>query len=352
MSIKSPSLATIAIAGLFLLGAGATGRAQTTVTTDPVGFHTLTINPGYQTVGLPLVRTAVTVSSIASNTGSVITLSSSATNVGSLLQSGSAYYVEVVSGTDNSYVGDRFDVDFNSTVASANNTVTINTSSANNTIPGTLPNLAGWNVVLRPHMTIGYVFGSQGTSQLQGSTVVSNADQVQIYNTTSGGFDTYFLLASGTIQQWRKVGGGSTVYDNQPIPPGTGLFLNRAGTSTVSVTVVGGVRVSGYGAQPIGAGYNLISEEFPVDRSPASRGFTVANGFTGSTVVSNADQIQVWNGTGFDTYYLLVSGTIQQWRKVGGGTTDYMNTNIFGFDKSVFVKSNKANLSYASSKPF
>jgi uncharacterized protein (TIGR02597 family) len=54
---------------------------------------------------------------------------------------------------------------------------------------------------------------------------------------------------------------------------------------------------------------------------------------------SNADQILLYNGTSYDTYYYSNAGGLigNGWRKVGGGSTDQANTTIYP-DEGVIVK--------------
>src|SRR5262245_26695431 len=96
----------LAISASFLMTNS--GFAQT-ATTDPVGFISITINPGSRTVGLPLVRPSIGAGAVQSSTATVVTGTSATVNYGSLLSATTAYYLEITAGSANSYIGDRFD---------------------------------------------------------------------------------------------------------------------------------------------------------------------------------------------------------------------------------------------------
>jgi hypothetical protein len=310
-----------------------------TATTDPVGFTKFSFPTGRKAVGVNLMNSQTISDTVASNTASSITLSGTS-NAGSLLSAGAAYYVEVVAGSSSTYVGDRMDVDTAATITAANNTLVLSATGEGNTF-GTLAadTLSGYRIVVRKHVTIGQVFGTKGNTPMQGGTSSSAADQILFYR--NGAFETYYLLRNptGTIEQWVKVGGGSASCDNTVIYPGTGLIVNRVGASQADVTFVGGVRTNAL-AKPLTAGYNLVSNGFPVDQTPAARLMTAANGFTGSTSSGTADRVLLLQASGsFDTYYLLrnASGSIEQWTKVGGGSTNYSSATLFGWAGAALI---------------
>lgn len=327
---------------------------QTTVTTDPVGYHTITISPGTQTLGLPLLRPVAAAGGIQSNTATVITASGTA-NIGALLVSGTPYYLEVT-GTGTNYPGERFDVNVDATITSATNTITINGTSSNNTIAGNLPDLSGNNFVIRPHHTLGSVFGTKANPVLTGSSDSSKADQVQLFNTATQGFDIYYFYQTPTLskQEWRAIGSSGTC-NNVVIPPGTGVFVLRRDTTPVTITMQGDVRTTSYHAQPLSSGFNFVAEAYPVDRSPSGTGIEsrnlTAGSATGSSDPQAADQVHVWNGAGFDVYYYYKTVTKQQWRKLGN-QTDFSASKIFTFDKGAFIKRINSDAVYAEPKPF
>lgn len=310
-----------------------------TATTTPVGFTKFSFPTGRKAVGVNLLNPALVTAQVSANSTTALTLSG-ISNVGSLLATGTSYYVEIVGGTSSTYVGDRVDVDTTATIAASNGTVVLTSTGEGNTIGALSADLlVGYRVVLRKHVTIGQVFGTKGNTPMQGAASSSAADQILFYR--NGSFETYYLLrnGTGTVEQWVKVGGGSTNCDNTVIYPGTGVIVNRVGATTAEVTVIGDVRSNSL-AKPLVAGYNLVANGFPVDESPASRLMTYANGFTGSTSSTSADRILTIQPSGsFETYYLLRNGTgtVEQWTKVGGGSTNHNTTALFNWDGATLI---------------
>lgn len=319
-------------------------------TTEPVGFHTLTINPGLRTVGLPLVRTEVGRGAVASSSPSVITTSATTTNFGQLLNAANAYYLEITDGTQAARIGERYEIDVAATINSGNHTLTVATTSPHNTSPLVLADLSGAKFVIRPHLTLGFVFGIKGSTPMAGATVPTQSDQLIFWcpalNDGSGGYETYFLYRSplGDVEEWRKADGGNANYDHRIIPPGEGFLINRYGGTQVSIVVTGAVRMTPSFVQNLEQGLNLVSGGYPTNASPVERGYTVAQGWTGAKTATNADQVEVWNaggngGTGgFEPYFLLQAGNVEQWRKAGGGLTDFATTRIFQNDEAYFVR--------------
>jgi len=314
-----------------------------TAYSPPVGGAQITIAPGTQFVGMPLANQAVAYGLVSGNTSTVLTLNNASNNVGALLSASTTYYVELTAGPDSLFVGDRFEVDVATTIANANNTLAIVAGSNANTL-SSLPTgslLNGYTVTVRPHVTLGQLFGTFSNQLMHGATVTSAADQVLFFNSQSQAFQTYYFLrnASGTVAQWTLVGGGSTNRDSTTIPPGVGVGVIRNTSGSVTLTWMGEVRRNAF-VMPLVVGYNLVSQPLPINSTPVQNLLTYANGFTGATVASSADQIEVFTSGAFQTYYLLrnASGSIEQWTLIGGGSTNHNNTTLLNGFGSVLLK--------------
>ncbi|MEZ5414238.1 MAG: hypothetical protein R3F03_07980 [Opitutaceae bacterium] len=315
-------------------------QAATVSYSPPVGGARITFEPGTRFTGMPFLNPAVHQGTVSSNNGGAVTLSDAEANIGAKLSSGTAYYLEIISGPDVTYIGDRFEVDVSATIASANNTITASSGSTTNTM-ASLPELAGYSLVVRPHVTLGQLFGTKTNELMHGSTILGSADQVVFFNPTNSSYATYYYArnSSGSIAQWTLVGGGSTNRDNTPIPPGVGMIVHRKHTEPVTLTWAGEIRRNAF-SQPLAAGLNLVAEAFPVASSPLNRGLTYANGVTGATILSQADQVLVYNGAGYDTYYLArnSTGSIEQWVLVGGGSTNHNSSKVFSPTEARFIR--------------
>lgn len=314
-----------------ILGLGALvsfSQAQTTSYSDIVGYQTVSVPAGLSTAGFPLLNPDLAKTSATSLTGAALALSGQS-NVGSLLSANEPYYVEVYSGA---LKGDRFDVDTAATIAAGNGTVVLNTGSANNTYPAaSIANqLDNATVALRKHITLEQV-QQMSSAPLVGNNSSASADQVQFYDNATQGYASFFLRGDGIT--WRKVG-TTTVANKTPIPPGTGVFISKQGSS-VTLTASGTVRANDF-ANPLQAGLQLHAAPFPLDVTPASLGGTAANGWVGNNSSASADQIQVYNSAtlGYDSYFLRGDGTT--WRKVGT-TTSVTSNNVATSGQAFFI---------------
>jgi hypothetical protein len=337
MNILRPSIYAIALTSLALSSV----NAQTTATTDPVGFQTTAVPIGFTALGNPLVNANVVQAGVSANTDSVVTLSG-VVNVGSLLTAGEPFYLEVVSG---SLEGERFDLDTAATQTAANSTAVINTSSPNNTLPALSGGqLNGASVAIRKHVTLEQL-QTAFSPALIGNNNQAIADQIQLFNPQTGAFTAYYLRGNGT--EWRAVG-GATAANKTIVAPAVG-FLVRKITSASSFTSVGTVRMNDL-AFPMPQGASFRAPGFPVSYSPASLGGTAANGWTGNNNQAIADQLQVFNPlTGaFTAYYLRGNGT--EWRAVGGATSVTAD-QLFASDAPFMVLKRQADLDYILVNP-
>ena len=317
----------------------------------PLGAVRVTFAPGTRFTGMPMVNPGIFRDVITSHTSTILTLAYSSRNIGSLLTTGTAYYAEFTDGPTGTYTGDRMEVDVAATKTSANNTLTIASGSSRSTLNSLPPNsaLTGCKLVVRAHVTLGQIFGTKANPLMQGSSVVPNADQVQILNPQTQAFETYYFLrnGSGSVMQWAKVGGGSTNQDSLPILPGVGMVVVRNTTEPVTLLWPGEVRMHGF-AQPLVAGNNLVSSPLPIDATPFQRLMSYAHGMTGSTVSSLADKIQVSSAGVIQTYYLLRNsdGSTEQWTLIGGGSTNRNNTVLFTADGAEIINKISADPHY------
>jgi hypothetical protein len=311
------------------------------VPTDPVGYQTTSVPLGLSALANPLVNANTIQSSVAANTASVVTFNSVA-NVGALLTAGEPYYIEVSAGP---LEGERFDVDTALTIAAANSTLVLNTSSPNNTLPSlSADQLSGSTVAVRKHVTLSQLQSAFSPS-LIGSNNLNNADQIQLFNPGSGSFTVYYLRANGT--EWRAQ--GSAVDDSKrPVPPGVG-FLVRKITSTTSFTSVGSVRMNDF-SFPMPQGLSFRAPGYPVSYSPSSLGGTGINGWTGNNNLNNADQLQVFNSASgsFTTYYLRGNGT--EWR-AQGGSVSVTSDQLFADNVPFMVLKRQADPNYILINP-
>jgi len=309
--------------------------AQTTVSTPIVGFQKTPLSTGLNAIGIPLLNTDILRGVTTTLSGNSVGISG-VTNFGALLTAGEPYYLEVYSGA---LKGDRFDVDTAATKSAANNTVVLSSSSPNNTVDlsSISINLNGVTVAIRKHITLEQVQSFIDTP-MNGSNTPSSADQIQFFNNSTGTFMTYYLRADGVT--WRGSTTGTAIQNKVPVPPGTGVFLNKA-TGSGNLVATGTVRNNDF-AQPYKVGLQLLAPGFPLATSPGGLGGTSANGWTGNNTPSSADQIQILNsgGSSFTTYYLRSDGTT--WRSSSTGTINQATNPIMADAGAYLVKRSAA----------
>lgn len=320
-----------------LLASSLALHSQSTVSTPIVGFQTIAIVPGLNAIAPSLLNSDVLKASVASVSSSNIISISGESNVGSKLTTGEPYYIEVYSGSEK---GARFEVDVASTISAANSTILLQASSSRNSRALTLASLVNSTIALRKHFTIEQLQNSlvSGSGTWVGNNTFTSADQILLLDPNTQGFSTYFLRLDGVT--WRNTSTGTTVQNKAPIPPGTGVFVQKRNAG-LSLQVAGGVRQNDFD-QPYKAGLQLLAPAAPMDLSPAQLGASAANGWTGNNTFTSADQIQVFNSgsQSFSTYFLRLDGAT--WRGTATGTTAQTSNNIIPSDRAYLVKRNTA----------
>ena len=316
------------IALAILVTAVMAGNAQTTVTSDIVGYQTTTLPVGsYKGVGISLVNPAVVSGSIATSASGLLTISG-ASAIGSTLDAASAYYVEITSGAN---VGDRFDVNVAATKSANNATVQLASSSTRNTASSTV-NLAGQSLVMRKHVTFDQ-FRQSLTGTLTGNDdTASQADTLYVHNGIA--FDIYWLGADK--QSWFTSADPDDHRDTI-IAPGQGVLFYKRGTAA-TFTSVGNVRNNNY-KQVIPSGYKMCAPGFPRSYTPVTAGASLNQGW------SVNDRIYVHNGTAFSLYTLTSDGSAQGAWDNGIDPDPVNDTQIVQGDTAFLTKLNTASAS-------
>ena len=314
------------VALAILVTAVMAGNAQTTVTSDVVGYQQIAGAKGYTTLGFPLVNSPVVTGTVSSKSGSTIVLSAVCP---STVNATKPYYLEVTSGP---LAGERVDVSV--TPGSAN--VAIVTSPGNTSTLSTLAN--GASVLVRQHVTLGQVDQSCSPA-LVGDD--ANGDRILFF--INGAFVAYVKASDGL---WYEDGGFDDM-TNMAVQPGVGFLLHRRANTQTTVTQIGTVRSNKF-ARPYTAGYQVYAPAYPVDLTPNSMGATVANGWRANSDVTKADQIFIFTGGAFVKNYLEASDN--SWYEDGG--FDPLNTNVLlPSAKSVVVFKQAASAGVVETSP-
>jgi len=310
--------------------------AQTTATTTPVGFVTVTVpaatsstTPSSAPIAIPLYNSAAfqgTVSSVDSS--SAFSLSGAAFTANQYSSSSAPYFVRMMSGTN---VGRFFLITSNTTTQ-----LTVNANGVNLTTLLTV----GDSAQIVPANTLSSVFGATATG-FQTGVDASSSDNVYLWNGT--GWDLYYN--NGT--NWKK--SGSLLSQNNVIVyPDEGLFISRrATTGPLTLTVLGTVPSTTEQSDLAGAGSSFVPNRFPVDTQLGSIGFQNSPNWTSGPAAGQADDVYIWNGTGWDVYYYNATN----WKKSGSLLTQ--DTKVIPAGTAVFVtRVNSAPAFLAQSLPY
>src|SRR5438552_11112744 len=310
--VSGQSLTRLCLSMLLLLLAAGQVFSQTAGNSDPAGFLTLTVTGtggGANRVtylGLAVTRPVAyqhTANAIGPNT---ITDSSANWTANQFAGSNGAYFVEITSvngSTSATGAGTTYRI-----VSNTSTTLTLGSNLAAGIV-------APVGYKIRKEWTIASIFGPNDESGLQGGTDTT-ADQVQLWNGT--GLDAYYYQTSGSTG-WRKVGDTVTDAGGTLIPFYSAVLVMRQQTASLNFVLNGTVK-TGQTAIPIVFGDNYVGNVYPANFTLATSGLytgSAATGLAGGDS-STADQVLLWTGASFDTYYYQTVGAGGTgWRKEG-----------------------------------
>jgi len=313
---------------------------QTTATSDPVGFNSVTALGNSDTrFSVPLQRPNVFTGTVASVSGNVVTVSGTpawTTNqfVYAAGTQSNTYYLEFKSGAK---VGMFYTV-----TANAAGTLTLNLNGDSISTVA-----ANDSFKLVPYWTLSTLFPNQAgitaTTSISGSAPVTD---ILIPDVTSAGTDlgapSGYFYYSGTGfggAGWRAIGGSpSQKVNDTPLSPDGFLIVRQDGVSTSSIlTATGAVptNVRKYVIGTLQANVdqdNAVGIDIPVGLSLTQSNLFQSNAFAGTSLISGdqGDQLLVFDDTTADfdkaatTGYFYYTGTAfggAGWRLIGGSPT-------------------------------
>ena len=325
---------------LVALDADHNGVPEVTDTTPILGWQRRSFAVQTQTYAVSFVPVPVftgTPDSVAGNTLNMTT-SLGGGSFTAMLTAGREYYVEVMSGPD---AGQRWEIDEASNTATSIALLPSHDRSTLTTVPATL---ASDLIAVRVHWRLVDLFPP---TAYHATNSASTADQVLVWDQTTGGYVTLWLANYFGQSHWHNTAVASVTLneDNRVISPCDGLFA-RPKFATVSAANIGQLRTWSF-ACPLKKGVNFIGNPFPVAQTPAVRGMYGTGGFTANAVSANADRINFWagdttgNATGYTTYQLYKVGAREIWKVVGSTdiVTDWGTHSLFTAGTAAFITS-------------
>lgn len=314
--MKNPSV-LLALAGLTLGSAAAVAQS---VTTDPVGFTTLTIKgSSFNVLGLNMVKPVTYQGVVSGVNGAQVTDANA--DFTAALTAGKKYFVEIISGD---YAGLNAEV-----VSWSGNTITIAGD-----VSGIAGALTGAGHRIRESWTIADVFGASNSAGLRASDSPIGADKIYVSNPTTGAFEVFYYQQGNIFDGdgWRSTASSQVDRSGTAIYFTDGLIVERTLGSDLAVKLVGAVK-TGRTIVGVQNGFNLIGNVYPVsDLTLANSGLYGSAGLSlsGSDSAVTSDQVLVAAPGGFAGYYYQVGSLFDGdgWRSTGNSSVDAGGTSI------------------------
>ena len=150
---------------------------------------------------------------------------------------------------------------------------------------------------------------------LVAGTAAGNSDQIQVWDGSK--FTSYFYRAKKTTNPNKFTLGPAWVSTTAATTPttdtvkrGSGVWFARPTTATAGAITVSGAINAASKTHDIAAGFNMISSAFPVDMALNNGPIDwAACGAVAGTAAGNSDQIQVWDGSKFSSYFYRTKKT-------------------------------------------
>lgn len=333
---------------IFTLFAGviiACALKAVTVSTDPVGFITLSVkgtdtSEGLTAVSVPMLSSSLHSGVIASTAAKTITDNNASWATGDFAtpdpNNNPSHYIEITNHSDASKVGVIYEV---SGSDGGNKTLTLTEDVAG---------LDGASYSVRKCRTLGGIFGENNEAGLTAGSS-SAADIIYKVGTDDQGalaWQIYYyqeapVFAGGN--GWRQLGkSASADMKDVGIYPDEGIIIKRRSGSDLSVTLTGSVKTSN-SRTAIQEGFNLVSVSYPVDTSLENLGLYTGDSATGLSAGSSstADRIYYVNDAGqFDIYYYQEAPVFaggNGWRKLGASASADQKDSVIPAGRSIVV---------------
>lgn len=358
MKASSLRFRPLAAAILCTLIAVPTLQAQTTATTVPVGFITVTIpaavdanTPASSALSIPLYKTADFTGPVASiDSSTQFSLTGAAFTVNQFADLAAPRLVRVKTSTTAAHVGKFFLVTANTaTQLTVDLTGTGVANIGDVLTAGATPD----TVEIVAANTLGSVFGNATTPPtLAPGASAGVADNVLLWNGTT--WDTYYWTGAvgSPTNIWKSIGNLNRA--NTVIYPEDGVFVVRkATTGPVDITFLGTVPSTTEQSGIAASGSTFLANRFPTDTTLGALGLHTLPGWTAGASAGTADNVFVWNKTAgvWDTYYWTgaVGSPANIWKSIGN--LDRSSTPILA-GTGVFIAHGGSALNLTQTLPY
>lgn len=320
-----------------------------TLSTDAVGFSKLRIagRAGWQTsafsyLGVSMVNPTSYQGTVTSKGARSIVDAQADWTDGEFNGSNGEFYLEITSG---SWAGLTTDI-----LATNATTKTLTTDDDLSSLLS-----GGEQFKIRKHRTIGDVFGKNNTVNLKGGTSASASDEVRVFNPVTQSFLVYYY--NTTNGGWRTSTNAIPDASNTKLYVDQGVAINRKTAGDLTLVVTGAVK-TGQTVVPIGTNSNLCANMYPTGSMTLGNSglytSSPTNGLAGSSKLSSADEVQIWNGSAFRRFYYKNSGSGGiGWRESTSAKADASATAIPpGSSVYIIRKKGRAPFNWKMKQPF
>ena len=322
------------------------------VTTDTSGFLTLhirgtggTSSSALSFIGLSLTRPVEFQGNLQAIGLNTVTDDNASWTDDQFNGANGQYYLEITSG---SYAGVMTDI--LDTLGSSK------TLSIADNYQGLIT--GGETYKIRKHWTLASIFGTTNQAGLGGGTIVT-ADEILLYNPTSAIYTIYYYkttTAFGGVG-WRSFTSPSVDESSAKIDLAKGIIIKRKQSNHLDVKLFGAVKM-GDTAINVKTGLNVLGNVYSTDTLTLGNcGLYTGdanNGLAGGTVVS-ADQVLIYDGSAYQTYYYKTTTTFggTGWRSFANPSLDAASTVIpAGSSVSVKRLSGRPEFFWYAAQPF
>ncbi|MEO7931896.1 MAG: hypothetical protein ABIT76_01935 [Chthoniobacterales bacterium] len=306
---KSPKFLYLFLAaGLMLSTAGAQS-----VTTDPVGFVTLTIGAGNGSGGrtltplsIPLLANSVVSGQVAgvitSVTSSSITNSNAGWTAGQLSAVATPQLIKITSGVAK---GRTLLISTDSNSQNTANTVFIDPADLAGADIAALQIAAGDTYQIFACDTLAILFGDPGSTGIVGGSSLNTSDNVIV--AVNGQLSTYYYATTGLNSPgWVQASFGNPASGNTPIRPDSGVNFSRVGSADIVLTILGSVPSTNRLIPIKDAGVTYLAQGWPVDVLLSGlSGLNLQNSpnWTSNSSPNSADTVTVKTSNGLQTFF-------------------------------------------------
>jgi uncharacterized protein (TIGR02597 family) len=331
--------------------------AQDSVTSNVVGYITLTINggdgsnPGYSTVSGAMQKPALTSGTITADATSAVLVDSSASNSASAYASSdpngsSSYYLQVTSGSSAGLIVDILD----------NGTDSFTTASDLSSLVS-----QGDTYEVRAHMTLADIFGSDNAVGFTSGGGVSSSDVFYLMSTDGNASYTQYYYQTDALgflggNGWRAAGNAFTDMSDVVVAPDDGLIVKRTTAGNLSVVVSGNVSSADH-LRGLPNGFSLVAYPYPVDVTLADSGiYAPGNGYVSGGSASASDIVYVMAADGSFTSYYYQTDALgflggNGWRQAGNAFAS-QDSAVIPAGSSVIIKHTGSGLNWADAVPY